>query len=69
MWVRSPGFSLEGWLMGGFLTLGYCLRTIGSCLSYNCSLEIFVGGGQGLDVGGQSHDEGDLPQSPHWGKP
>ena len=28
--------------MGEFLTIGYCLRTIGYCFSC-CSLEIFVG--------------------------
>ena len=43
--------------MGGFLTIGYCLRTI---FSY-CFLEIF--GGQGLDGGGQSRD-GDPPVPP-----
>ena len=46
-----PGFSLEGWLMGVFLTICYCF------------LEIFVGG-QGLDGGGQCRD-GEIPQSPH----
>ena len=29
-------------LMGGFLTIGYCLRTVGHCFPY-CFLEIFVG--------------------------
>ena len=37
----GPGFSLGGWLMGGFLTICYCSRTIG-CFPY-CFLEIFVG--------------------------
>ena len=36
--------------MGEFLTIGYCLRTIGYCFPY-CFLEIFVGE-QGLDGGG-----------------
>ena len=27
----QSGFSLGGWLIGGFLTIGYCLRTIGCC--------------------------------------
>ena len=44
--------------MGGFLTIDYCLRTIGYCFPY-CFLEIF--GGQGTDGGGQSCDGG----SPH----
>ena len=39
-----------------FLTIGYCLRTIGYCFSY-CFLKIFVRG-QGLDGG-----------SPHKGNP
>ena len=44
--------------MGGFLTIGYCLRTIGNC--FPCSfLEIFVGG-QGLD-GGDKVVLGDPP--------
>ena len=35
-WLRmrmypTTGFSLGGWLMGGFLTIGYCLRTIDYC--------------------------------------
>ena len=45
---------------GGFLIIGYCLRTIGYCFPY-CLLELFVGG-QGLD-------RGDLSKSFHWGKP
>ena len=48
--------------MGGFLTIGYYLRTIGYCFPY-CFLEIFVGR-QGLDVGGQSHNGGNCPPVP-----
>ena len=37
--------------MRGFLTIGYCSRTIGYCFPC-CFLETFVGG-QGLDGGGK----------------
>ena len=51
--------------MGGYLTMGYCSRTIGYCFSY-CFLEIFVGG-EGFDGGGQSRDGGS-PSPPPLGK-
>ena len=47
--------------MGGFVTIGYCLRTICYCFPY-CFLDIFVGG-QGLDGGRQSCD-GRIPSPP-----
>ena len=53
--------------MGGFLTIGYCLRTIGFlrttgyCFPY-CFLKIYVGG-QSLD-GGDIVMMGDPPVSP-----
>ena len=52
--------------MGGFLTIGYCLRAIGYCFPY-CFLENLVGE-KGLDGGGQSRDSGILPVPP-LGKP
>ena len=44
--------------MGGFLTTGYCLRTINYCFP-----EIFVGA-QGVDGGEQSRDGEDPPVHP-----
>ena len=35
--------------MGGFLTIGYCLRTVGHCFSYFFSGNFC--GGEGLDGG------------------
>ena len=55
------GFSLGGRPIGGFLTIGYCLRAIGYCfpiVSMNFVRE------QGLDGGGQSCDGGS-PSPPH----
>ena len=46
---------------GGFLTIGYSLRTIDYCFPH-CFLEIFVGG-QGLDGGEKSRDGGSLQSS------
>ena len=49
--VANAGFSIRDCLVGGFLTIEYCSRTIGYCLRY-CFWKIFVGG-QGFDGGGK----------------
>ena len=51
--------------MRGYLTIGYCSRTLGYCFSY-FFLEIFVGG-QGFD-GGDKVVIGVSPLSPPTGE-